>query len=94
MAITSVPQEQRMKELIACERAKRTLSSVTQTTVEVDSLFQGEDFSANITRARFEEINANAFKSTMEPVEKVLKDAKMPKDKVYLRSQNVKASLF
>lgn len=66
----------------ACERAKRTLSSVTQTTVEVDSLFQGEDFSANITRARFEEINAPLFKSTIDPVERVLKDAKMPRDKV------------
>ncbi|KAF8201462.1 heat shock protein 70 family [Pholiota molesta] len=66
----------------ACERAKRTLSSVTQTTIEVDSLFQGEDFSANITRARFEEINATMFKSTLEPVEKVLKDAKMSREKV------------
>ncbi|KAF8892573.1 putative SSB2-heat shock protein of HSP70 family, cytosolic [Infundibulicybe gibba] len=63
-------------------RAKRSLSSVTQTTVEVDSLFQGEDFSASITRARFEEINATMFKSTLEPVEKVLKDAKMPREKV------------
>lgn len=66
----------------ACERAKRTLSSVAQTTVEVDSLFQGEDFSANITRAKFEEINAHLFKSTLEPVEKVLKDAKLSKEKV------------
>ncbi|KAG8915819.1 Heat shock protein sks2 [Tulasnella sp. 408] len=66
----------------ACERAKRTLSSVAQTTVEVDSLFQGEDFSANITRAKFEEINAAAFKSTLEPVEKVLKDAKMAREKI------------
>ncbi|KAJ2922458.1 hypothetical protein H1R20_g14621, partial [Candolleomyces eurysporus] len=66
----------------ACERAKRTLSSVTQTTIEVDSLFQGEDFSSNITRARFEEINAALFKSTLEPVEKVLKDSKIPRDKV------------
>ncbi|CCV00588.1 unnamed protein product [Malassezia sympodialis ATCC 42132] len=66
----------------ACERAKRTLSSVTQTTVEVDSLFQGIDFQANITRARFEEINAAAFKGTLEPVSKVLKDAKIPADKV------------
>ncbi|KAJ7632453.1 heat shock protein 70 family [Roridomyces roridus] len=66
----------------ACERAKRTLSSVAQTTVEVDSLFQGEDFSANITRARFEEINAVMFKSTLDPVEKVLKDAKMAREKV------------
>ena len=66
----------------ACERAKRTLSSVTQTTVEVDSLYQGTDFSSNITRARFEEINAAAFKSTLEPVEKVLKDSKIPAAKV------------
>ncbi|AYO43959.1 Heat shock protein SSB [Malassezia restricta CBS 7877] len=66
----------------ACERAKRTLSSVTQTSVEVDSLFQGIDFQANITRARFEEINAAAFKGTLEPVSKVLKDSKIPADKV------------
>jgi L1 cell adhesion molecule like protein len=66
----------------ACERAKRTLSSVTQTTVEVDSLYQGKDFTANITRAKFEEINAVAFKSTIDPVEKVLKDAKFPAAKV------------
>lgn len=66
----------------ACERAKRTLSSVTQTTVEVDSLYQGTDFSSNITRARFEEINAVAFKSTVDPVEKVLKDSKIPAAKV------------
>ncbi|WVF71264.1 heat shock protein sks2 [Kwoniella sp. CBS 6097] len=66
----------------ACERAKRTLSSVTQTTVEVDSLYSGTDFSANITRARFEEINATAFKSTIDPVEKVLKDSKIPAAKV------------
>ncbi|KAI6028451.1 heat shock protein 70 family [Pisolithus orientalis] len=66
----------------ACERAKRTLSSVTQTTIEVDSLFQGVDFSANITRARFEEINAALFKSTLEPVEKVLKDSKIPRERV------------
>ncbi|ORY75038.1 putative SSB2-heat shock protein of HSP70 family, cytosolic [Leucosporidium creatinivorum] len=63
-------------------RAKRTLSSVTQTTVEVDSLFQGTDFSASISRARFEEINAATFRSTIDPVEKVLKDAKMDKSKV------------
>ncbi|PWY99975.1 putative SSB2-heat shock protein of HSP70 family, cytosolic [Testicularia cyperi] len=66
----------------ACERAKRTLSSVTQTTVEVDSLFQGVDFQANITRARFEEINAAAFKGTIDPVAKVLKDSKIPAEKV------------
>jgi heat shock protein 1/8 len=66
----------------ACERAKRTLSSVAQTTIEVDSLYQGEDFSATISRARFEEINATMFKSTLDPVERVLKDAKMAREKV------------
>ncbi|GMF58094.1 unnamed protein product [[Candida] boidinii] len=66
----------------ACERAKRTLSSVTQTTVEVDSLFEGEDFSTNITRARFEDINAALFKSTLTPVEQVMKDAKLAKSEV------------
>ena len=84
----------------ACERAKRTLSSVTQTTVEVDSLFQGEDFSSTITRARFEEINAALFKSTLEPVEKVLKDSKVAIEKVqniiiqYLFLQAHKLLLF
>ena len=63
----------------AAERAKRTLSSVTQTTVEVDSLFEGEDFEASLTRARFEDLNASLFKSTLEPVEQVLKDAKISK---------------
>ena len=66
----------------SCERAKRTLSSVTQTTVEVDSLFEGEDFSEQITRARFEEINSTLFKSTLDPVMQVLKDAKIAKAQV------------
>ncbi|ODQ67293.1 heat shock protein 70 [Nadsonia fulvescens var. elongata DSM 6958] len=66
----------------ACERAKRTLSSVTQTTVEVDSLFGGEDFSTNITRARFEDINSALFKSTLDPVAQVLKDSGLDKSKV------------
>jgi L1 cell adhesion molecule like protein len=66
----------------ACERAKRTLSNATQTTVEIDSLFDGEDFNANITRARFEDLNAKAFNGTLQPVEQVLKDANIAKDKV------------
>ncbi|CCF56212.1 hypothetical protein KAFR_0A07780 [Kazachstania africana CBS 2517] len=66
----------------AAERAKRTLSSVTQTTVEVDSLFDGEDFEASLTRARFEDLNAGLFKSTLEPVEQVLKDAKISKSQI------------
>lgn len=66
----------------ACERAKRTLSSATTTTVEIDSLFDGEDFTATITRARFEELNAKAFTGTLQPVEQVLKDANIAKNKV------------
>ncbi|KAF2627783.1 heat shock protein-like protein [Macroventuria anomochaeta] len=66
----------------ACERAKRTLSNATQTTVEIDSLFDGEDFNANITRARFEDLNQKAFAGTLEPVAQVLKDASIDKSKV------------
>lgn len=66
----------------ACERAKRTLSSVTNTTVEIDSLSGGEDFNANLTRARFEDLNAALFKSTIDPVAQVLKDADIAKAKV------------
>ncbi|WPH01043.1 Heat shock protein 70 [Acrodontium crateriforme] len=66
----------------ACERAKRTLSNGTQTTVEIDSLFDGEDFNANITRARFEDINSKAFTGTIQPVEQVLKDSGIEKSKV------------
>ncbi|MCJ1426830.1 Heat shock protein ssb1 [Sticta canariensis] len=66
----------------ACERAKRTLSNGTQTVVEIDSLFDGEDFNAQITRARFEDLNAKAFNGTIEPVQQVLKDASLDKSKV------------
>ncbi|MCJ1477556.1 Heat shock protein ssb1 [Lambiella insularis] len=66
----------------ACERAKRTLSNGTQTTIEIDSLFDGEDFNAQITRARFEDLNAKAFNGTIDPVQQVLKDANLDKSKV------------
>ena len=66
----------------ACERAKRTLSSGTQATIEIDSLFDGEDFSMQITRARFEELNSVAFKGTLDPVAQVLKDASIEKSAV------------
>ncbi|KAG2180132.1 hypothetical protein INT43_003920 [Umbelopsis isabellina] len=67
----------------ASERAKRTLSSLTQTTVEVDSLFEGVDFQANITRAKFEEINSTHFNGTIDPVARVLKDSKIDKKDVH-----------
>uniref|UniRef100_A0A4W3HGR3 Heat shock 70 kDa protein 1B-like n=1 Tax=Callorhinchus milii TaxID=7868 RepID=A0A4W3HGR3_CALMI len=61
----------------ACERAKRTLSSSTQAGIEIDSLFEGIDFYTSITRARFEELNGDLFRGTLEPVEKALTDAKL-----------------
>nr|AVN89840.1 heat shock protein 70 [Paralichthys olivaceus] len=67
----------------ACERAKRTLSSSTQASIEIDSLFEGIDFYTSITRARFEELNSDLFRGTLEPVEKALQDSKMDKSKIH-----------
>uniref|UniRef100_A0A8D0LB67 Uncharacterized protein n=1 Tax=Sphenodon punctatus TaxID=8508 RepID=A0A8D0LB67_SPHPU len=67
----------------ACERAKRTLSSSTQASIEIDSLYEGIDFYTSITRARFEELNADLFRGTLEPVEKALRDAKLDKAQVH-----------
>ncbi|WVW82352.1 heat shock protein HSS1 [Kwoniella bestiolae CBS 10118] len=67
----------------ACERAKRTLSSAAQTSIEIDSLFDGIDFYTSITRARFEELCQDLFRSTMDPVEKVLRDSKIDKSSVH-----------
>ena len=67
----------------ACERAKRTLSSTAQTTIELDSLVDGIDFATSITRARFEELNMDLFRKCMEPVEKCLRDAKMDKSEIH-----------
>ena len=67
----------------ACERAKRTLSTSTSTSIEIDSLFDGIDFYTNITRARFEELCQDLFRETLNPVEKVLRDAKCDKSSVH-----------
>ncbi|GJP76603.1 hypothetical protein CLOP_g7023 [Closterium sp. NIES-67] len=67
----------------ACERAKRTLSSTAQTTIEIDSLYEGIDFYSTITRARFEELNMDLFRKSMEPVEKCLTDAKLSKSQIH-----------
>ena len=61
----------------ACERAKRTLSTGTQASIEIDSLFQGIDFYTKITRARFEELCMDLFRSCLEPVEQALRDANL-----------------
>ncbi|KAJ0356558.1 hypothetical protein KNSL1_000274 [Colletotrichum chrysophilum] len=67
----------------ACERAKRTLSSSAQTSIEIDSLFEGIDFYTSITRARFEELCQDLFRSTIQPVDRVLSDAKIDKSLVH-----------
>ena len=67
----------------ACQIAKHTLSSNTAAKIEIDSLFEGIDFYTKITRARFEELNADLFRGILEPVKKALRDAKLNKSKVH-----------
>lgn len=66
----------------ACERAKRTLSSSTTATIEIDALLDGVDFTTVVTRARFESLCAEYFRNCLVPVEKVLRDAKISKSQV------------
>lgn len=66
----------------ACERAKRTLSSSAEASIEVDSLHEGIDFYSKISRARFEELNMDLFRSTLILVDQALKDAKITKSKI------------
>jgi L1 cell adhesion molecule like protein len=65
------------------EKAKRILSSSAQTSIEVDSLAESEDFSLTITRAKFEELCMSMFKDTIPPVEKVLRDSQMAKNQIH-----------
>ncbi|KAL5097774.1 hypothetical protein RYX36_002101 [Vicia faba] len=66
----------------ACERAKRSLSFLVVTAIEVDSLCQGIDFSSSINRAKFEEMNMDLFNECIKTVEICLTDAKMDKGSV------------
>merc|ERR1712056_91951 len=66
----------------ACERAKRTLSNSSETSVEIDSLYEGIDFYTKVSRARFEELCADLFRGTLDPVETALRDAKMDKSSI------------
>ena len=67
----------------ACETAKKTLSSSTTATIEIDSLFEGIDYNSIISRARFEDICSDLFKKTFDPVDKVLRDAKISKSQIH-----------
>merc|ERR1711865_712480 len=66
-----------------CERAKRTLSACTQATIEIDSLFDGIDYSCSLSRARFEELCMDYFRNSMGPVEKCLRDSGIDKKNVH-----------
>ncbi|GKA78119.1 heat shock protein 70 cognate protein, partial [Tanacetum coccineum] len=78
----------------ACERAKRTLSSTAQTTVEIDLLFEGIDFYSSIIRTRFEELNRDLFRKCIELVEKCIRDAKIDKNFVHDASTLTKSLLM
>jgi len=64
------------------EKAKRSLSSGHQARIEIESFFEGNDFSETLTRAKFEELNMDLFRSTMKPVQKVLEDADLQKKEI------------
>ncbi|XP_058809277.1 heat shock protein 70 A2-like [Phymastichus coffea] len=67
----------------AAERAKRTLSSSTEASIEIDALYEGVDFYTKVSRARFEELCGDLFRATLEPVEKALADAKLDKRSIH-----------
>ena len=67
----------------ACEKAKRTLSSATQSTIEVDSLAEGNDFTTTLTRAKFESLCEPFFKRCIAPLDGLLRDAKMSKEQIH-----------
>uniref|UniRef100_A0A6C0LGJ8 Chaperone n=1 Tax=viral metagenome TaxID=1070528 RepID=A0A6C0LGJ8_9ZZZZ len=68
---------------IAAEKAKKTLSSSTTTTIEVESLLDGVDYSTTLTRAKFEQLADKVFARTLEPLDRLLKDAKMSKGDIH-----------
>lgn len=67
----------------AAERAKRTLSSSSEASIEIEALDAGIDFYTKVSRARFEELCCDLFRGTLEPVEKALQDAKMSKGDIH-----------
>jgi len=66
-----------------CENAKRNLSSSKVANITIDALFEGIDFKTTITRAKFEQLNSDLFRATMDPVKKVLQDANLDKSQIH-----------
>jgi heat shock protein 1/8 len=69
--------------LTAAESAKRTLSTATQATVEIDSLYEGIDYSTTLTRARLEDLCGDLFRQTLTYVDQALRDAKLSKSQIH-----------
>ena len=67
----------------ACERTKRSLSSATQSSLEIDSLLDGVDFTTTITRAKFEQLCEPIFRRTVAPLDQLLRDAKLSKEDIH-----------
>ncbi|KAJ0611564.1 putative Heat shock protein 70 family [Helianthus annuus] len=72
----------KMRLKIACEKAKRDLSSTVQMPIEIDCLYEGIDFSTKLSRAKFDEINAGFFNMCIKHVENCLRDGDMQKSDV------------
>ena len=68
---------------IAAEKAKKTLSASTTTTIEVESLLDGVDYNTYLTRAKFEQLADKVFTRTLDPLDRLLKDAKMSKGDIH-----------
>jgi len=66
----------------SAEKAKIVLSGSTTASIEIDSLVDGMDFVTNLSRAKFENLCSNLFSRVLAPIDQVLKDAKVGKDKV------------
>ena len=66
-----------------CEKAKRTLSSSTTASIEIDSLYEGIDYNTTITRSKFENLCDDLFKKAMAPVEQVIRDSKVSKSDIH-----------
>jgi L1 cell adhesion molecule like protein len=67
---------------IAAEKAKKNLSAASTTSIEVDSLMDGVDYNTNLSRAKFESLADKVFQRTLQPIEQLLKDAKMGKSDI------------
>lgn len=79
---TPVNERNKRRLKTACESAKRTLSTTTITTIEVESMLDGEDFSLRLSRAKFEELCSNIFQDILKPLDLLFKNAKMRKEEV------------